>query len=281
VILTNSARALLQGIVDYAGMFPPATLPLEEAAAIYARYRAGADAWMVGTFVVSAEGLDRLDPAVGPISVVTPASAADVAGVLRPGGGIRLAAIEFRPIAAREIAALASQVPREVEAFFEIIPDGDLDGCLDAIASCGRFAKLRTGGITADAFPGASAIYRFLRGCAERDVAAKATAGLHHAITGRYRLTYDAASVTAPMYGFLNICAAAALVHQRVAERDVLPALSESSADAFRFDDLAMEWRGHRIATADLKAMRETLFRSFGSCSLQEPLEELRRMRVA
>jgi hypothetical protein len=279
-MLTKSAGTLLREVVDYAGMFPPASLAIEEAAAIYARYRAGANAWLVGTFVVSAERLEGLDPAIGPTSVVTPGSVAEAACVRRSGVQMRPAAVEFRPVAPGDIAALASEIPREVEVFFEVLPGAELDASLDAVAACGRFAKLRTGGITPGVFPDAPTVYRFLRGCADRDVAAKATAGLHHAVTGPYRLTYDAASATARMYGFLNLCAAAALVHQRAPERDVLAVLTESSPDAFRFDDEALDWRGRRISTADLKATRETLFRSFGSCSLREPIEELQRMGV-
>ncbi len=44
--------ALLAGLVDYAGLFPPATLALGPALDRYAADRAGADAWILGRFVV-------------------------------------------------------------------------------------------------------------------------------------------------------------------------------------------------------------------------------------
>jgi hypothetical protein len=191
----------------------------------------------------------------------------------------RIAGIEFRPVAPHQIGTLAAAVPDAVEAYFEVPPDADLDRRLDAVAACGRSAKIRTGGVTPDAFPSASAVYRFLRACADRGVAAKATAGLHHALTGRYPLTYEAKSPSAPMFGFLNVCAAAALVHTGITEEDVLPVLGESSPGAFRFDETGMAWRGHCISIRDLAGTRQTLFRSFGTCSLNEPIDDLKRIR--
>ena len=82
------------------------------------------------------------------------------------------------------------------------------------------------------------------------------------------------------MYGFLNVCAAAALVNMDATEDDVLRALSEPASGAFQFDDEGLEWRGRRFLTNDLRAMRQALFRSFGSCSLREPIDELRLMRA-
>jgi hypothetical protein len=277
----RSVEAMLREVVDYAGMFPPAGLSLGDAMTIYSRHRATADAWIVGTFVVAAERLAELDPAIGPVSVVlnTPAAAA-VEHVLQSDKGIVIAALEFRPVAPDQVAALGAAVPGDIQAYFEIPLDNDLERRLDAVAACGALAKIRTGGVTPDAFAHASSLYRFLRACRDRGLAAKATAGLHHAVSGCYPLTYEAASASAPMYGFLNVCTAAALVYTDATEDEVLRVLNESSLAAFRFDDQGMEWRGHRFSTNDLRAMRQALLRSFGSCSLQEPIDELRLMRA-
>jgi hypothetical protein len=260
-------------------MFPPASLAIGDAMATYARCRASADAWMVGPFVIAAGRLEELDSSVGPVSVIVNAvSAADVERVLRAGRRTRIAAIEFRPVAPADVAALAAAVPGNVQAFFEVAPDADLERRLDAVAASGGSAKIRTGGITPEAFPSASAIYRFMRACAERGLCVKATAGLHHALTGRYPLTYEPTSASAPMHGFLNMCAAAALVHAGTTEPEVLRLLAESSSTAFRFDDDSIGWREHDISISDLAATRQTLFCSFGSCSLQEPIDDLKRI---
>ena len=82
------------------------------------------------------------------------------------------------------------------------------------------------------------------------------------------------------MFGFLGLAAAAALVHAARPREAVLAVLGESSPDAFAFDEDGMEWRGQRISTDDLRATRQVLFRSFGSCSLREPIDELKRMQI-
>jgi hypothetical protein len=278
---SGSVDALLRGIVDYAGMFPPARLEPGDAATEFAHYRAGDNAWLVGTFVIAAERLPELEPATGPLSVVVAAtSPAALEQVLHVTGGMRIAAFELPPVPPDAIAALSAAIPRHIQAFFEVPCDRDVDRRLDAIASCGASAKIRTGGVTPEAFPGAPEVYGFLQGCADRGVAAKATAGLHHAMTGRYPLTYEPHSASGAMYGFLNLSAAAALVRAGNAREDVLAVLEESSPGAFEFDEAGMTWRGHRLSADDLRATRQTLFRSFGSCSLREPVDELTRLQL-
>ncbi len=58
--MTSSLRALLDDSIDYAGMFPPASLGLEEAAANYCRYRTEPEAWMLGSFVCPIAKLEDL-----------------------------------------------------------------------------------------------------------------------------------------------------------------------------------------------------------------------------
>ena len=47
-----SLRALLANSVDYAGLFPPATLALEPALQNHAAYVRDPDVWMLGAFVL-------------------------------------------------------------------------------------------------------------------------------------------------------------------------------------------------------------------------------------
>src|SRR5947209_3444107 len=57
-------RALLTGIIDYAGLFPPAQLPLDESIRNYTRYRTEPESWMLGRFICPAAGLSELSPYV-------------------------------------------------------------------------------------------------------------------------------------------------------------------------------------------------------------------------
>lgn len=282
--MKQAVDVLLRGAVDYAGLFPPAKLDLADAVAKYDRYRGGDDAWMLGTFVISLDRLEELDAALDrrgarsawPVSVVmTTPTGTGLVSTSR----VSITAFEFPPMPARTIPTRGVAFPPAVDVFFEVLPDAELDPRLDAIAACNRFAKIRTGGLREDAFPSPSSIYRFFRSCADRRVTCKTTAGLHHALTGRYPLTYDSHSATAQMYGFLNICMAAALVQTGATEDDVVAVLQESSPTAFRFGEDSAIWRGHRVSTGDLSATRR-LLRSFGSCSFEEPVDDLKRMQL-
>jgi hypothetical protein len=54
-----SINALLTAIVDYAGLFPPATLDLRQAMANYVQYSGTPDCWLLGKFVLPASRLDE------------------------------------------------------------------------------------------------------------------------------------------------------------------------------------------------------------------------------
>src|SRR5438093_1052355 len=55
-----SVRALLANVIDYAGLFPPANLPMEEAIRNYTRYRQEPESWMLGKFICPAARLVEL-----------------------------------------------------------------------------------------------------------------------------------------------------------------------------------------------------------------------------
>jgi hypothetical protein len=241
--MTRSLRALLEGLIDYAGLFPPAALSMQDAVRNYARYREGQYAWALGKFIVPRERAKEV-PAEFPLSVL----------------GID----EVKATTVEEIAVL----PRGT--YVEI---ADL-GFLDAIAEHGLRAKIRTGGITANAFPPIGSIAEFLRACKARGIAFKATAGLHHPLRCVKPLTYEPNAATGTMHGFLNVFLAAAWLE------DAEAVLAESDARAFAFDDEGVAWRGHRVSTEEILDMRRTFATSFGSCSFEEPIGDLRDMKL-
>ena len=55
----ESLRALLEEVIDYAGLFPPSQLSMQEAVVNYAAYRSGELGWMLGRFVVPTARLDE------------------------------------------------------------------------------------------------------------------------------------------------------------------------------------------------------------------------------
>jgi hypothetical protein len=59
--MPSAVRALLSGIIDYAGLFPPAKLPMEQALRNYLRYRTEPESWMLGRFICPASRLAELE----------------------------------------------------------------------------------------------------------------------------------------------------------------------------------------------------------------------------
>jgi len=285
----STIATLMRGSVDYAGMFPPAGLPFGRALDAYARYLAHPHAWMLGSLVMSSSVLAQVDAAAEGLARVPRLSIVlagdfdthlDVALTHAAAGRRhgRTTSIEVPPVPPAEITSVATKLPGDVEAFFETPADELLDARLDAIGVCGALAKLRAGGVSADAFPAPRQVYRFLRGCADRRICCKATAGLHHAITGEYPLTYEAGSSRTRMYGFLNLCAAAGLAWAAAGEAAVTAALQDAAPASFQFDADGWRWATHRWSVHETAAIRQDLFGSFGSCSFDEPVGELTKL---
>ena len=151
----------------------------------------------------------------------------------------------------REDLAALSELADEI--YVEVPVDADLECRLDRIATLGFRAKVRCGGASV---PSVHELARFVRGCSERGLPFKATAGLHHAV----RRNGD--------HGLLNLLAA-------VAFDDVEGALAEEDAVAFALDRESFRWRGQVAMPAQLERARHERLRSIGSCSFFEPIEEL------
>jgi hypothetical protein len=77
--MVEPRRELLRGLIDYAGVFPPAALPLAEAVDNYQRYRSGPHAWIVSRFVIPAALADQA-PTDFPLSVIAPDRKSERAG---------------------------------------------------------------------------------------------------------------------------------------------------------------------------------------------------------
>ncbi|HYO76765.1 MAG TPA: hypothetical protein VE010_09910 [Thermoanaerobaculia bacterium] len=244
--MKKSLRALLEGLIDYAGLFPPAALSMQDAVRNYARYREDEYAFALGRFVVPADRAEEV-PETFPLSV--------------------LGVDEIKAATADDVARIAGEA--NGRTVYVEITDVAL---LDPIAEHGLRAKIRTGGITPDAFPAIGNIAEFLRACKAKGVAFKATAGLHHPLRCVRPLTYEPNAVTGTMHGFLNVFLAAALPDHAEA------ILEEGDATAFAFDDDGASWRGHRVSTDELIAMRRNFATSFGSCSFDEPIGDLREL---
>lgn len=303
--LTDPASVVLfEGMVDYAGLYPPAALDMRPAVRNFAHYRASGSGWMLGRFVCPADRLaqfsDIADPLLprdagaipwrlsvtssGDVSVDLTAIATfnERHRVCFDECGAKVDVYEARVSTVADIERLDDAVPRDMTLYLEVPVHDALDSLVAAVARAGRRAKIRTGGVTTEAFPTAPQVVRFLACCLAHDVPAKATAGLHHPLRGVYRLSYDADASTGRMFGFLNVLLAGVLLGNGGSEAEAVALLEESQASAFDISEAQIVWRGPEgdrlFGKHALQQVRERLVNSVGSCSFTEPVDESRAL---
>lgn len=293
-IRSAALTALLENLVDYAGLFPPAKLDMQPAVENYSRYEAGQFSWMLGKFIVPAARLNefensaRLIQSAGGWSVSALLGtdiATDVKHVAsfneRNRGRMTVASVELKAGAPSEIQWTHSLIPPDLQAFIEVPLSADIGACLDTLARCKRNAKIRTGGETPEMIPSSASVAGFIGGCADKGVPFKATAGLHHPLRALHRLTYVADSPSATMHGFLNVFLATVfLAEKRIDVAEATELLDETSASAFGFEDEGVTWRSYRATAENIRLARESFARSFGSCSFAEPVEDLQALSL-
>jgi hypothetical protein len=301
-----SLRALLAHSIDYAGLFPPANLALEPALRNHAAYVRTPEAWMLGAFILpigqfgaASESLaqfDREHPLrLSALGKKTDSADAfresltamhDAVRSLRARHGV-IASIDQveLPLPADADSDLLTPVRAMVSdlmlnAFLEmsaetaehmvsLLAKNNSDAMADIIGY-----KLRTGGVTADAFPSSVQIATALIAAVNNRVPIKFTAGLHHPV----RMFH--ASVETKMHGFLNVLGAGVLATEHSWEvEQAAQMLDDEDPASFSFDDNFFAWREWKIATGRIATHRK-IVTSFGSCSFDEPREDLRALKL-
>ena len=292
----TALHSLLEGSIDYAGLFPPAGLELEPALRQYAAYLNGEQSWALGRFVIPVARLAELEASAEGLMPCQPSDLAwrlttlaglDTAGDARTVGefncrhaadgapAVAADAIEARADTVAAVDRLLGSVPDYIQTYVEIPIAQDPTLLVEEIAHHGARAKVRTGGVTAAGFPATADLARFIRVCAEAHVPFKATAGLHHPLRGDYRLTYAPDSPRGRMFGFLNVFLAAAYARDGLEDARLQHLLEETSPSAIQVTDDGITWQGRRLDLAAIRRAREQVVISFGSCSFTEPMGEL------
>jgi hypothetical protein len=301
--MNHSLRDLLSGLIDYAGLFPPAALDMRTATRKYAEYRESEYRWALGRFVVPVARLDEFEKAVEGILPdggwegdefwrLSALSGGDLSSDLNriaefnkkcatldsPAGVAIIDAIEIKAARPADIENAMKLTPAKLTPYFEIPIGDDPSELIKSVAETEARAKVRTGGVTADAFPASFDLARFIKICAEEDVPFKATAGLHHPLRSVNRLTYAPDSASAMMHGFLNVFLAAAFAQSGMDVDRLVELLEEKSPEAFQFDSGGVTWRDEMIVRGQLRNSRNLLAIAFGSCSFEEPIEDLKKI---
>jgi hypothetical protein len=311
--MTESVRTLLSALIDYAGLFPPARLAMPQAVEAFARARMGEHAWVLGRFICPASRLDEFSRAAAVLMPGTHATSgyrerADITepwrisvtadGSLeaalaaiqafndrhsREDAGLAVAdAIELKVTSADQVETALDAVPDDVLPFFEIPVIGtDPRGLIAALAGSAAAAKIRTGGVTPDAFPTPEQVAAFLVACAAAETPFKATAGLHHPVRSEHPLTYEPGCPRGVMHGFLNVFLTAAFVREcRIDADRAVRVLDERDPGRFHFTDDGVRWDGLFVETARLAEAREAFALSYGSCSFDEPIQDIGRLEL-
>ena len=301
---STSLRALLERSIDYAGMFPPCSLELGPALTNQARYARLHERWMLNAFVLpvgqfdaAKQFLPQFDPmhplrisALGP---KTENANAFCDALVETDAAIR--SLSAHNVDLVSISQLEMFLPDDVDssllkearsiigslpAFWEA-PAERAERTIALLAEHNSNAdhptfgyKMRTGGVTADAFPTSAQIAPALVAPATHQVPIKFTAGLHHPLR-QYR-----EEVQTKMHGFLNVLGAAVLAAEHKWDAAQTAAmLDDEDVSLFHFDDEFFAWRDWRIDLQRLKDRRRFVT-TFGSCSFDEPREDLRALKL-
>jgi hypothetical protein len=277
----TAIKAALAGLIDYAGLYPPAALDMQTAVRNYLEYRESRNAFILGRLIVNIARLNEMRDAAGDafrsmrLSVIAGQDLDPKLIWRHLDEGFRIESIEIKCNDAATAAGIAERLPDAVERYFEIPVEDPAPEWLDTLVSMPARAKLRMGGVVAEAFPSPKAVAFMLHELAQRRLAFKATAGLHHPIRSRHPLTYASDSAAGIMHGFLNMLFAATLLHSGGAAGEALHILEEEDPAARRVSPDAIQCRTFQWTADQLRAVREHFFLSFGSCSFTEPVRDL------
>jgi hypothetical protein len=277
---------LFRGLFDDASLFPPASLAMPDAVAGHLRHQAAWYSAMSGPFVCADARITQLSATLIAANVagldlalVLPGGAASLGPATDQVSGeprLRLRAVEV-PIdgqaddagdaTAALIARLDDTPLAGATAFIEVAARQLTPDVVQVISDHRYLAKLRTGGVTADAFPDEATLARCLALLAEHRLAFKCTAGLHHAVRHR------AADSGFEHHGFLNVLLAVAAALDGADASDIAAVLADQDPGRVAAAVSSL----HSDAAEDVRS----LFTSFGTCSTDEPVTDLVTLGLA
>jgi len=266
--MTSQIPQVFLGLFDDAAVFPPGSLPIEEAVPAHVAHTRGAHAGLVGAFVLAAKDVERLAELTADlpedsfdlsVTVALPEVSEAVAAARRIPA-VRLVGLEVAVpdgVAAEAVVpALAASIDIDLSVYVEVPRDDRREPLLAALAGTPYLAKFRTGGVRAELYPDERELAAAVLAATRAGVAFKATAGLHHALRNTDPETGF------EQHGFLNLLVAtdAAL----------------KGAEEIELAELLADRDGDRVAerVRALSPQVRDVFRSFGTCSVAEPATE-------
>lgn len=292
-----SVRALLAGAIDYAGLFPPSGTSMSEAVINYATYRNSNFNWMLGRFVVPVSRLgefeqyakDFISRDSKSVWHVSALSGEDIYKTVNEiknfnreyEGSILIDSLEVKANTVSKIENTVGALPEGLTAYFELDTGEIMPELIVQLARRGQRAKIRTGGVTPDAFPSTAEIIRFVKTCLAANVPFKATAGLHHPIRCYRPLTYESNAPHGTMHGFLNLFLMTGFLIEGFRESLLEHVMEEEYDEVIAFDESGVTWQGEfMLTTRNIERLRQSGIQSFGSCSFDEPVTDLQKLGI-
>jgi hypothetical protein len=285
----------MSGAIDYAGLFPPSQVSMQEAVVNYSLNSAGMYSWMLGRFVLPVARLDEfIEVAAG---LITPdrdkgcrlsvLAGENIAQTIRQmtmfnekyGPDFCADSLEVMASSISKIENTVSLLPEGITAYFEIKQDEKFVDLVSTLALKGQKAKIRTGGVVPEAFPKSVDVIRFVRTCAAANVPFKATAGLHHPIRCYHPLTYAADGPRGTMHGFLNLFLMTGFTRANYRTSRLEQLMEEEFDEVFHFEEGGIRWREENfLSLTDIEQLRTHGIEAFGSCSFDEPVADLQSL---
>lgn len=314
----ESLKVFTNGIIDYAGLFPPASLELGQAFHNFVYYAQAEYSWMLGKFIIPARRLEELAALMAdmevsqfiPLSVIGSGGStasefesafnSDLSMIndfLQVHGDIfsvdayetRLPVDVFEKETNLELIELMKMVSggleqalaKQTPVFFEVSLPAEYEPVIiravESIASINKGCgfKLRTGGTEPKAFPAPEVIAFSIMTCCEFNVPMKCTAGLHHPIR------HYNEEVQAEMHGFMNVFAAGILAYtENFDEAELVEVLTDDDPFGFEFTEEGLVYNEMNVPNEEIRRAREEFMLSYGSCSFDEPIEDLKILEL-
>lgn len=294
-LVLDARTAAFAALVDYAGVFPPASESTDQAVKRFLAARGGTSGWVAGRFLCRASDLAELAAVVTStvkagdepweVSVIfdLPAGqaatlAANFHAEMDPAVTVTAAEAKL-PQATHEsvdslIATMLTVAPNVVP-FIEIDTSTGITKQVELVAEVladrrrTGGVKLRCGGLTRDLFPEPWEVAEFVTAAADQRLAFKATAGLHQPVRH-----FDE-ELGAFRHGFLNILMATALAESGMHVETIEAVIAETDASAFSVGAASASWRDHDVPGSALRRIRQERFVAYGSCDFDEPVGAL------
>jgi hypothetical protein len=287
----------MEGSIDYAGLFPPASLEHVTALTNYHAYLEDEHSWMLGRFIIPAAQLQkasklsglRFSVLVSPevveeelLQMQAAASSIEMVETKVPDGAFSPGSITALLLLLR--ARLERAGVLDVQLFIECT--SDLEQTAREIAAFNSNTsgnpvirqagvKLRCGGTTPGMFPPVEKVAGVIGICQRYDIPIKFTAGMHQPIRN-----YEQ-DIGVMQHGFINIFAATLFCWQHsLTESQIADILDEEQPDTFIFTENKLQWQTFSISDTAIQKLRSARVISFGSCSFTKPREALRLLEL-